>query len=57
MALTLLQAAYEAAEEEVTISLSDMGRMYTIDFAMMQQINEETGTSRPVFRSTEGPSK
>ena len=47
----VVQAAYEASEEEV--SLSAMGRMYTIDFAMMQQINEETGTTRPVFRSTD----
>jgi len=48
----MLQAAYSASEEEVTISLSDMGRMYTIDFTMMQQINEDTGTARPVFRTT-----
>ncbi|KAF6033616.1 TRIP12 [Bugula neritina] len=48
----IIEAAYSASEEEVTISLSDMGRMYTIDFTMMQQINEDTGTARPVFRTT-----
>ncbi|XP_067948711.1 E3 ubiquitin-protein ligase TRIP12-like [Watersipora subatra] len=49
----IIEAAYENAEEEVTISLSDMGRMYTIDFTTNQQINEETGTARNVFRSTD----
>lgn len=32
------------------MSLSTMGRTYTIDFHSMQQINEDTGTSRPVQR-------
>ena len=27
--------------------------MYTVDFTMMQQINEETGNTRPVQRSME----
>ena len=27
-----------------------MGRSYTIDFNSMQQINEDTGTARPVQR-------
>lgn len=43
-----LQAAYQAGEDEV--SLSTMGRSYTIDFNSMQQINEDTGTARPVQR-------
>lgn len=48
-----VQAAYEASEEEV--SLAAVGRMYTIDFTMMQQINEETGNTRAVQRCTEQP--
>lgn len=32
------------------MSLSTMGRAYTIDFNSMQQINEDTGTARPVQR-------
>ena len=44
----LLQAAYQAGEDE--ICLSAMGRSYTVDFNSMQQINEDTGTARPVQR-------
>ena len=40
--------AHQAGEDEVT--LSTMGRTYTIDFNAMQQINEDTGTARPVQR-------
>ena len=43
-----LQAAYQSGEDEV--SLSTMGRTYTLDFNAMQQINEDTGTARPVQR-------
>ncbi len=32
------------------MSLSTMGRTYTIDFNAMQQINEDSGTTRPVQR-------
>ena len=32
------------------MSLSTLGRTYTVDFHSMQQINEDTGTSRPVER-------
>ncbi len=32
------------------MNLSTMGRTYTIDFNAMQQINEDTGTARPVQR-------
>jgi len=42
------QAAHQAGEDE--ISLSTLGRTYTIDFHSMQQINEDTGTTRPVHR-------
>ena len=42
------QAAYQAGEDE--ICLSAMGRSYTVDFNSMQQINEDTGTARPVQR-------
>lgn len=44
----VLQAAYQAGEDE--ICLSAMGRSYTVDFNSMQQINEDTGTARPVQR-------
>ena len=42
------KAAHQAGEDEVC--LSTMGRTYTIDFNAMQQINEDTGTARPVQR-------
>ena len=42
------QAAHQSGEDEV--SLSTMGRAYTIDFNSMQQINEDTGTARSVQR-------
>ncbi|CAB3366687.1 Hypothetical predicted protein [Cloeon dipterum] len=44
----IIEAAHQAGEDE--ISLSTLGRTYTIDFHAMQQINEDTGTSRPVMR-------
>lgn len=44
----IVEAAHQSGEDE--ISLSTMGRTYTIDFHSMQQINEETGTTRPVQR-------
>lgn len=37
------------------MSLSTMGRTYTVDFHSMQQINEDTGTSRPVQRRVVPP--
>ncbi len=45
---TYFQAAHQSGEDEVC--LSTMGRAYTIDFNAMQQINEDTGTARPVQR-------
>ncbi|XP_041350022.1 E3 ubiquitin-protein ligase TRIP12-like isoform X2 [Gigantopelta aegis] len=44
----IVEAAYQAGEDEV--NLSTMGRSYAIDFNSMQQINEDTGTARPVQR-------
>lgn len=44
----IIEAAHQNSDEE--ISLSTMGRTYTIDFHAMQQINEDSGTTRPVQR-------
>lgn len=43
-----IEAAHQNSDDE--ISLSTMGRTYTIDFNSMQQINEDTGTTRAVQR-------
>ncbi|XP_021937421.1 E3 ubiquitin-protein ligase TRIP12 isoform X3 [Zootermopsis nevadensis] len=44
----IIEAAHQSGEDE--ISLSTQGRTYTVDFHSMQQINEDTGTTRPVQR-------
>ncbi|XP_030373810.1 E3 ubiquitin-protein ligase TRIP12-like isoform X6 [Scaptodrosophila lebanonensis] len=44
----MIEAAHQNTEDE--ISLSTLGRTYTVDFHAMQQINEDTGTTRPVQR-------
>lgn len=44
----IIEAAHQNSDEE--ISLSTMGRTYTIDFHAMQQINEDSGTTRAVQR-------
>ncbi|XP_040063941.2 LOW QUALITY PROTEIN: E3 ubiquitin-protein ligase TRIP12 [Ixodes scapularis] len=44
----IIEAAHQSGEDE--ISLSTMGKTYTIDFNLMQQINEDTGTARLVQR-------
>nr|XP_024215138.1 E3 ubiquitin-protein ligase TRIP12 isoform X1 [Halyomorpha halys]XP_024215139.1 E3 ubiquitin-protein ligase TRIP12 isoform X1 [Halyomorpha halys] len=44
----IIEAAHQTGEDEM--SLSTFGRTYTVDFHNMQQINEDTGTSRPVER-------
>ncbi|XP_072379801.1 E3 ubiquitin-protein ligase TRIP12 isoform X1 [Diabrotica undecimpunctata] len=44
----IIEAAHMNSDDEV--SLNTLGRIYTIDFHSMQQINEDTGTSRPVQR-------
>lgn len=43
-----LEAGAAAGEEEVC--LSTLGRSYTVDLTAMQQLNEHTGTARPVQR-------
>uniref|UniRef100_H3ALV8 E3 ubiquitin-protein ligase n=1 Tax=Latimeria chalumnae TaxID=7897 RepID=H3ALV8_LATCH len=44
----IIEAAHQVGEDE--ISLSTLGRVYTIDFNSMQQINEDTGTPRAIQR-------
>lgn len=44
----IIEAAHLGGEDEV--SLTTMGRTYTIDLHVMQQLNEDTGTTRPVQR-------
>lgn len=44
----MIEAAHLNSDDE--ISLSTLGRTYTIDFHSMQQINEDTGTTRAVQR-------
>lgn len=44
----MIEAAHMNSDDE--LSLSTLGRTYTVDFHSMQQINEDTGTTRPVQR-------
>jgi E3 ubiquitin-protein ligase TRIP12 len=44
----MIESAHLNSDDE--ISLSTLGRTYTIDFHSMQQINEDTGTTRSVQR-------
>ncbi|XP_029111262.1 E3 ubiquitin-protein ligase TRIP12 isoform X2 [Scleropages formosus] len=44
----IIETAHQNGEDE--ISLSTLGRVYTIDFNAMQQINEDTGTARAIQR-------
>ncbi|XP_029471280.1 E3 ubiquitin-protein ligase TRIP12 isoform X5 [Rhinatrema bivittatum] len=44
----MIEAAHQVGEDE--INLSTLGRVYTIDFNSMQQINEDTGTARAIQR-------
>ncbi|KAK9879662.1 hypothetical protein WA026_006724 [Henosepilachna vigintioctopunctata] len=44
----IIEAAHMNGDDEV--SLNTLGRIYTIDFHSMAQINEDSGTSRPVQR-------
>eukprot|EP00794_Sanderia_malayensis_P011042 gene11042-12207_t len=44
----IIETAHQTGEDE--ISLSTLGRNYIIDFANSQQINEDTGTIRPIQR-------
>ncbi|XP_043199184.1 E3 ubiquitin-protein ligase TRIP12-like isoform X2 [Amphibalanus amphitrite] len=45
-----VETANQAGDDEVQLDF--MGRHYTIDFNTMRQINEGTGTSRPIQRRT-----
>nr|XP_039262468.1 E3 ubiquitin-protein ligase TRIP12-like [Styela clava] len=47
-AIRMLESAYAAGEHEVNLNTLDSS--YTIDFEIMQQINDDTGTSRFVQR-------
>lgn len=51
----IIEAAHQSGEDE--ISLSAMGKTYTIDFNSMQQINEDSGTTRPVQRRVNNSSR
>lgn len=44
----MIEAAHQNSDDE--ISLTALGRTYTIDFNSMQQVNEDSGTTRPVQR-------
>ncbi|KAI5642254.1 WWE domain-containing protein [Phthorimaea operculella] len=48
-----LEAGASAGEEEVC--LTTLGRSYTVDLAAMQQLNDHTGTARPVQRVAPAP--
>ncbi|XP_013193092.2 E3 ubiquitin-protein ligase TRIP12 isoform X1 [Amyelois transitella] len=48
-----IEAGAAAGEEEVC--LSTLGRSYTVDLTAMQQLNDHTGTARPVQRVAPAP--
>ncbi|KAJ2943828.1 hypothetical protein O0L34_g8156 [Tuta absoluta] len=48
-----LETGASAGEEEVC--LTTLGRSYTVDLAAMQQLNDHTGTARPVQRVAPAP--
>ncbi|CAB3231314.1 unnamed protein product [Arctia plantaginis] len=48
-----LEAGAAAGEEE--ICLTTLGRSYTVDLTAMQQLNDHTGTARPVQRVAPAP--
>lgn len=48
----IIEAAYQSGEDELT--LTTLGRTYTVDFNTMQQTNEDTGTSRQIQRCPNG---
>lgn len=49
----MIEAAHLNSDDE--LSLSTLGRTYTVDFHTMQQINEDTGTTRMVQRKVNPP--
>uniref|UniRef100_A0A2A4JZB4 E3 ubiquitin-protein ligase n=1 Tax=Heliothis virescens TaxID=7102 RepID=A0A2A4JZB4_HELVI len=50
-----MQAGAAAGEEEVC--LTTLGRSYTVDLTAMQQLNDHTGTARPVQRVAPAPAE
>ncbi|XP_063890837.1 E3 ubiquitin-protein ligase TRIP12 isoform X2 [Helicoverpa armigera] len=50
-----LEAGAAAGEEEVC--LTTLGRSYTVDLTAMQQLNDHTGTARPVQRVAPAPAE
>lgn len=48
-----LEAGASGGEEEVC--LTTLGRSYTVDLTAMQQLNDHTGTARPVQRVAPAP--
>ncbi len=50
-----LQCTYQAHEDECSVGI--MGNVYIVDLSGMQQINEDTGTSRSVRRTIVEPLK
>ncbi|XP_063373487.1 E3 ubiquitin-protein ligase TRIP12 isoform X3 [Cydia amplana] len=50
-----LEAGATAGEEEVC--LTTLGRSYTVDLTAMQQLNDHTGTARPVQRVAPAPAQ
>lgn len=50
----IIESAFVQEEDECV--LNTLGRTYVIDFNAMLQINEETGTARPVSRKLLTPS-
>lgn len=48
-----LEAGVAAGEDEVC--LTTLGRSYTVDLTAMQQLNDHTGTARPVQRVAPPP--
>lgn len=44
----LIESSHQGGEDET--NLTTMGRTYVIDFSSMQQINEDSGNSRPIQR-------
>ncbi|CAB3980054.1 E3 ubiquitin- ligase TRIP12, partial [Paramuricea clavata] len=50
----IIEAAHQGGEDE--LSLNTLGRSYIVDFNSMQQINEDTGTSRSIQRCSRAES-
>lgn len=46
----MIEEAHRSGDHEASILIQ--GRVYMLDFGMLQQINEDTGNHRPVRRQT-----